>query len=73
MGTRVSNAASTANNIDHAALEGEMVARASKTRGPLSANGQGRSGGALLCTRAQHEQHNTQARTHRQKTTVGKR
>jgi hypothetical protein len=40
IGKSVGNTVSTANDIDHAALEGEMVTRVSKTRGPLSANGQ---------------------------------
>jgi hypothetical protein len=61
MCTRVSNAASTENNIDHAALEGEMVTRVSKARGPLSANGQESSGDALLCASA-HDVNNTMHR-----------
>ena len=56
---------STANNIDHAILEGEMVTGVSKTRNPLSANGQDSSGDALLYIHAQYKQHNTQADTHR--------
>ena len=79
-GTRAGNTVSTANNIDHATLEGGMVTRVSKTRNPLSANGQDSSGDVLLCIHAygwSHSTnniiHSTQADTHRQMTTVGKR
>jgi hypothetical protein len=71
--TGVGNTASTADNTDHAALEIEIVTRVSKTRNPLSANGQDSSGTALLYMHAQHKQHNAQADTHRQKMAVGKR
>ena len=57
MGKKVCSTVSTASNIGHAALEGEMVTRVSKTRDPLSANGQDRSGDALLL----HTQHNMHA------------
>jgi hypothetical protein len=50
-----------------------MVTRVSKARNPLSANGQGSSGDALLHTRAWRGKRNAQADAHRQKTAVGKR